>query len=308
MRCKPNYLYIFFILLQIPLHTSADPLAKKKPEVIFNSSTNLFPLEKWEAQETASVFSMSSCMEKCKRKNQMVSTGIEVIMAECQYECKKKQALQKIKSNDLDEKNHGIRQFCLLAEKRDVPELIVLLKHDLIERTGIWAQIIPTLGRLQDIRAVPLLKDILLIADDDWLGREMTAQALGEIGDTRAVPVLIQVVWSAETRDEAIAALAKINDERATEVLVSAVQPDEESQTQKNAAKGLVRLGASAVKAIMQELNNYTRENPQSQKRIALCQILGAMQNPQAKRAILDLVKDSDEAVRKCAQKIIQEK
>ena len=145
--------------------------------------------------------------------------GSEEIAAGCQHHCKKEHARHLIQSTDLEKQNRGIHQLCLIAEQRDVPELLALLEQDLTKRTGIWAKIIPTLGRLKDTRAVPLLRDLVQLADEDWLGRVMAVRALGEIGDSRAVPVLIQAAWRAETRAAAIAALAQIDDPRAGQCL-----------------------------------------------------------------------------------------
>ncbi|MBO1924330.1 HEAT repeat domain-containing protein [Thiomicrorhabdus sp. 6S3-12] len=308
MTDKFHYLFIFFVLLQVPLQALADNLTSKHPQTIADPVVRDSLQENRHAFDEIQEFALQNCLNQCQRRHQNVAMGVEAIMAECHRQCEKEQALQLIQSNDLDDKSRGIRQFCLLAEKSDVPELLSLLKEDLNQRTGIWAEIIPTLGQLKDVRAIPLLTDLLQLADEDWLGREMAARALGEIGDSRAVPVLIQAAWRAETRDEAIAALAQVVDVRAAPVLVSAIQPGEEQQTQKNAANGLVRLGSAAIADITQELNNYSRENLQTQKRVQLCQILGAMHNAPADSAIRKLAKDLDPAVRQCAQKILQDK
>ena len=52
--------------------------------------------------------------------------------------------------------------------------------------------IIPALGHLKDERAVPLLIKALNNLDEDWLGREAAARALGDIGATKAMPGLIR--------------------------------------------------------------------------------------------------------------------
>ena len=83
--------------------------------------------------------------------------------------------------------------------------------------------IIPALGHLKDERAVPLLIKALNNLDEDWLGREAAARALGDIGSTKAVPGLIRAAWLPETRNAAIKALAAIGDPRAVDVLLSAL-------------------------------------------------------------------------------------
>ena len=79
--------------------------------------------------------------------------------------------------------------------------------------------IIPALGHLKDERAVPLLIKALNNLDEDWLGREAAARALGDIGATKAMPGLIRAAWLPETRNAAIEALAAIGDPRAVDVL-----------------------------------------------------------------------------------------
>ena len=88
--------------------------------------------------------------------------------------------------------------------------------------------IIPALGAQRDEAAVPLLIETLTYPDEDWLGREMSAEALGRIGSPTAIPALTSAAWRGDTRDEAIVALAGIHDSRVVPVLISALDPGEE--------------------------------------------------------------------------------
>ena len=66
------------------------------------------------------------------------------------------------------------------GDRRAVPPLMRALEKDMKERTGIAMAIIPALGQLGDERAVPLLLKALNKLDEDWLGREAAARALGD--------------------------------------------------------------------------------------------------------------------------------
>lgn len=256
----------------------------------------LFPITNIDAQ-------MADCIENCKRRNQMVAVGIEMIIEQCRRQCTVEQALALSKSTDPQVKVEAVRTLCELADRSAVPDLISLLRQDLKERTGIWAMIIPTLGSIRDERAVPILIELLNLLDDDWLGREMAARALGNIGDNSATPALIGAAWRADTRSAAIEALSKMNDERSIPVLLSAIQPEEDEEVRTAAMSGLMTFGAGAIPAIIDEFNNFSREDLQTQKRVWLCELLGKSGNEKAMNALRAARNDSDPVVRKCAEK-----
>lgn len=246
---------------------------------------------------------MQSCLEKCKRNNQMLSMGIEAIMESCQHKCNIEKARSMSKSTDPVEKKEGTLMLCESADKSIVPDLIALLQEDLVKRTGIWADIIPALGRTRDDRAIPILTKLINLLDDDWLGREMAVRAIGEIGNPSTTKVLINAAWRGDTRDEAIIALAKMGDEQAAPVLISALQKEEEQTIQKTAADGLIRIGGDAVPAIQKEYINYAKEYPNTHTRVKLCEILGKIHNVKAQSILQSSYNDPDTAVRVCARK-----
>ena len=244
---------------------------------------------------------MVSCLQDCQRENQMAAVGFEVIRAQCQKECRFKKALSRAGSDIREERTEGIKTLCELADPRGVPLLIEALRRDMKERTGLWAWIIPGLGASRDTRAVPVLLETLNKLDDDWLGREMSAQALGDIGDQSATPALLRAVWRADTRDAAIIALAGMNDPRAIEALLSALQPEESPEAREAAMAGLQRLGTAAVPAMVEAFAEYFRESPQTQRRLWLCQLLGTSSDELAVQALGQSLNDPDPAVRQCA-------
>ncbi len=101
-----------------------------------------------------------------------------------------------------------------------------------------------TLGNLGDGRAVPALLD-LLQNDTDAGVREYVALALGEIGDERAVMPLcerIKVDTTEWSRSAAAWALGKIGDPRAADTL-AALLPEQNPRFQVRAARSLLQLG-----------------------------------------------------------------
>lgn len=144
-------------------------------------------------------------------------------------------------------------------------ELVFSEDPDLRVRSAV------SLGRLRDPAAVPGLVDALRIADERyereeavrWLGRlhdgraveplialipefrlrHLIVIALGDIGDARALPTLLDMLdWEHHTniRDNVVRALGQLADPRAREriVAVAASEPDS-----KSAGESLVRLG-----------------------------------------------------------------
>lgn len=292
------------ILAGIFLHSAALTSGEElRPKYVSDKAVRYLPSNNAITEFEIDPF-MSTCLEECKRRSQMVAMGIEAIMESCQYQCDIDQAREVIKSGDRSQRLEATRTLCELADRSTVPDLIALLKEDMEKRTGIWAEIIPALGRVRDDRAVPLLKELAVLPDDDWLGREMAVDALGEIGNPSAAGILINVSWRADTRDAAIIALSKLNSPRAASTLVSAIQPEEEPSTREAAIEGLLRLGSDAVPAIYDEYVNYSKENLQSFKRLKLCEILGEINSEQSREILKQSFDDIDPAVSKCARQL----
>lgn len=274
-----------------------SPVELSKGPVIYKPSKDSY-LQEFETSQT-----MISCIEDCKKRNQMASVGVEAIMDACQHTCNIEKARTMSRSRDPVVKEKGTRLLCKFAEKSTVPDLITLLQEDLVERTGIWAEIIPALGRTQDDRAVPVLIDLVSLSDDDWLGRGMAVTALGEIGAHSATKTVINAAWRAETRDAAIDALAKMRDPRAAPTLVSAIQPEEDEYIRERATSGLIQLKSEAVAAIHDEFINYSPENKQTRKRVWLCEILALINDKPSQGILQKSYNDPDPAVEQCVRK-----
>jgi len=250
----------------------------------------------------------ANCIKACIRRNQMAAVGFEVIEGQCKKECKLEKALLLVQSNDSKEHQAGVKILCSIRDKRTVVPLINALKKDLKVRTGLWAWIIPALGESGDYAAVPILVETLKMPDEDWLGREMSARALGNIGDKSAIPALICAAWRADTRDAAVKALAKFKDRRVIPVLLSALQPEEEMETREAAIKGLLYLGGMAVPALITAFDTFGPEHPETQKRLWLCRLLWESGDERALERLRKSMKDPDKAVRKCVQEYVRNK
>jgi HEAT repeat protein len=184
---------------------------------------------------------------------------------------------------------------------RDV--LISALEQDLEQRTGAWSGIIPALGELRSVAAVPVLLKALNKRDDRWLGREMAATALGQIGSSLAVPDLMTAARLVDTRGPAIVALAAIGDSRAAAVFLDALQEGEEPDIIRQATDGLRRLGDAAVPEMARRFESYHREYPETAMRVRLCRLLGESGSQQAQEALRRVVQDRrDGWVQKCAR------
>ena len=156
--------------------------------------------------------------------------------------------------------------------------LIDILRKDMKDRTGIWSAAIPALGNLGDSEGVPVLLDALNDRNDDWLGREMAAHALGQIGNTEAVEALIHSVYFVDTRDVSIRALAKIGNIRATGVLIEALDETENPETVESAEKGLIKIGKAALPELRRELQNHSKEFPNKFRRRAIEKIIETLE------------------------------
>lgn len=142
-----------------------------------------------------------------------------------------------------------------------------ILRQDMEERTGIWAAAIPALGELGNPEAVPILMEALNKRNDDWLGREMAAQALGCIADPGSVNALIASAHFFDTRESAILALAQTGDVRATDIFIEALDETEDTETVEAARAGLLKIGGAALPALQKELNHYSKEYPNTYRR-----------------------------------------
>jgi HEAT repeat protein len=250
----------------------------------------------------------SNCIAKCIKKNQMASVGFEVIQAKCQQACDLDDILDQVRSQDITEYKKGVKALCEIDDPRAVQPLITALKRDIKVRTGLWAWIIPALGRLRDSAAVPMLEHTLTISDDHWFGREMSVNALGNIGAQESIPVLLEAAWHGDIRGSVIEVLAKFNDHRVIPALISALQPEEDPATSQAAMNALHRFGSGAVPELIDAFDEFWPEYSATQKRLRLCHLLGKSSDERAIKRLHESLKDPDAIIAKCASEYVGNK
>lgn len=240
------------------------------------------------------------CIDVCMRNNQMASVGFSIIADQCESECHLDKNLSLLKSPQKAEYEKGVKALCGISDPQVVQPLITALKRDLKERSGLWANIIPTLGALGDPAATSVLIHTLTLSDDYWLGRDMSAQALGAIGDPSAIPYLINAAWLPETRGTAIKALVNFRDKRTIPVFLSALSPEEDEPIRTDATNGLHLLGDVAVPQMSDMFSNYSSEYPDTEKRLSLCRLLGSSGNDSAIKTLHKSIADPDTVISEC--------
>lgn len=149
--------------------------------------------------------------------------------------------------------------------REDVPGLIALLKSkNLLYRR----KAADYLGEIGDDRAVPALIEALKDESDvSWLA----ARSLGMIGDRRAIDPLIESLGSPEKwlRQGAAWALGKIGDEKAIEPLIPILQ-DQKKDVRKNAAWALGIIGDERAIEPLTRLQQDEDEGVRQAAKVAL--------------------------------------
>lgn len=247
----------------------------------------------------------SNCISKCIQQNQMASVGFEVIQEQCRQACSLDDILAQVRSQDVPEYMEGVKALCEIDDPRAVQPLITALKRDIKVRAGLWAWIIPALGRLEDPAAVPILEHTLTLIDDHWLGRDMSANALGNIGAIESIPVLLEAAERGYARESVIKALAKFDDQRVIPALISALQQGEEPETIQVAMNALHRFGSAAVPEMIDAFDDFSPEYTATQERLRLCHLLGKSIDERAIERLHESLKDPDTIIQKCASEYV---
>jgi HEAT repeat protein len=141
----------------------------------------------------------------------------------------------------------------------------------------------------------------------DWLSEPVAAQALGDIGDKRAVDSLIWAIWNSQSGAvvcAAIEALGKIGDPRALDDLTRVLQdpnPGVRKEARVDAAGSMGKLGdRKAVWPLVRAL-----EDGDFRLRLAAIQSLGELGDARALSALTVMAERGDYAERPAAVKAI---
>lgn len=133
--------------------------------------------------------------------------------------------------------------------------------------------------------------------------RFISAQILGKIGDTRAIPLLRQFASSPNVHvsQEAVRALGQMGDTTLVEPLVQILQNDARDPVRRAAAESLGNLrGAAAVAPLVRALADTAA--PVRQGALAA---LHYLRNPAVEKAALKSLQDPDETVRYIAAQML---
>jgi HEAT repeat protein len=168
-------------------------------------------------------------------------------------------------------------------ERLDLLEEGLKSQHETVRRAAAQA-----LGRLGDARAVEPL--IQALVDVDEKVREAAAQALGRLGEISLEPLIQALVdVDADVRRAAAQALGQLGDARAVEPLIQALE-DMDADVRRAAAQALGRLGdARAVEPLIQALKDGTWRI-----RRAAAQALGRLGDARAVKPLIQALEDED--------------
>ncbi|MFZ3169413.1 MAG: HEAT repeat domain-containing protein [Candidatus Methanoperedens sp.] len=145
----------------------------------------------------------------------------------------------------------------------------------------------------------PLIQALM---DKDWHSRSEAVNALGEIGNKKAVEPLIQTLKdkNEDVRWRVAWALGKIGDERAVEPLIQTLRDNDEI-VRKGAAWALGKIGEKAVEPLIQALKDKNEDVRWEAKEIL--EEIGE----KAVEPLIQALKDKNEDVRKVATWILGE-
>jgi HEAT repeat protein len=149
------------------------------------------------------------------------------------------------------------------------------------------------LGEIGDPRAVDPLIEVL--EDDDSQVRQAAISALQKIGDRQAVEPCIALLGDGDryVRREAAWALGELGGPRAVEPLIASLH-DEDRGVRQTAANALAKLGAPAVEPLGAALQAADTE-----MRWATITVLGEIGDPRASEPLIAILQDGDRAVRR---------
>ena len=184
----------------------------------------------------------------------------------------------------------------ILLDPRQKREHIEVIIHRLWEDVNVVrAKAAEALGRLGDLRAVELL--IVALPDMDVGVRTKVAEALGRLGDPRAVEPLIVALrgpGDKEVRAKAAEALGRLGDPRAVEPLIVALRGPGDKEVRAKAAEALGRLGdPRAVEPLIVAL----RDPADKEVRAKAAEALGRLGDLRAVEPLTEAMADQEISV-----------
>jgi HEAT repeat protein len=163
----------------------------------------------------------------------------------------------------------------------------------------LWT-VAEALGKHGDARAVSSLTAALQAGDEDKYVRDAAVEALGLIGEPIQQP-LVAVLKSRddESRRRAIDALGQMRDARDLTPLIEALRHGEPYRVHHGAMEALIRLGETAVEALIDVLQNPRAYDPFARQRAA--HALGQIGDERGVQPLIEALLDTASIVRKQA-------
>jgi len=177
----------------------------------------------------------------------------------------------------------------------DLDKIIDRLKDEAPEARRGAAE---ALGQLGDVRAVEPLIAILQCGDENDDVRRVAAEALGQIGDPRAVEPLIAVLKDEGVRQDAARVLARIG-QPAVPSLIATLQ---DGEVRRSVVNVLEEIGTPAIEALIAELDDEDKL-----KRWAAAWALGKVGGHQAVQPLIAALQDEEWLVRQAATNALGE-
>ncbi len=184
-----------------------------------------------------------------------------------------------------------------LVRRKDLRKLLDLLASD--RDADLQSRAARALGELGDDRAVPALIDALNRGNVRERGALL--EALGRLGDPRAVQVLINALTDRSSPDKATAAeaLGRLGDRRAIVPLAQAMKLSD-SRLRAAAAGALVEFGEASVPDLVDLLKIVSDE-----LNIAVCEDLGQIRDTRAVDPLVRLLQSPNTGVRAAASRAL---
>ncbi|GAK54160.1 PBS lyase HEAT-like repeat protein [Candidatus Moduliflexus flocculans] len=145
--------------------------------------------------------------------------------------------IEGLRNSDKDMRILSANTLALIRAREVLPMLLEAL-HD--ENANVVYSVAESLGDIGDARAVPALMELLVTHSDEWV-HVATLEALGKIGDQRVVDLLLSLVKKEVVVDPLINALGVLGDSRAIPVLAQYLK-EEDRETRELAVKALVTI------------------------------------------------------------------
>ena len=203
---------------------------------------------------------------------------------------------------DADEhvRHSTVQVLGTLREKNAVVPLIQALQD---EKQQIRQAAAQALGFMKADEAVSALIESVSVSSSDYLLRQAAVEALGRIGDSRALEPLLEVLQDREwkARWSAIYALGRIGDEQALPFLHRCLLEEEDTILRKSAAVTLGQLHRrESVAALSKGLSDEDW-----QVRWAAVYSLGQIADASVWPRLLEVLHDSQDTVRREAARVL---